>query len=118
MANDAARIVVAYDYHLYYSLHEAPVVSNDGYDDTNESPADLPTASYAISYTRRRNTRPSFTRKETVVDMLHPEYGFFADLTRQEEELGLLSQPDIASGKHGRIFSLRGGSQLSGHRSR
>lgn len=27
--------------------------------------------------------------------MLHPEYGSFADLTRQEEELGLLSQPDI-----------------------
>jgi DNA segregation ATPase FtsK/SpoIIIE, S-DNA-T family len=39
------------DYHLDYSLHEAPVVSNDGYDDTNESPAE--TSSLIVDLTKR-----------------------------------------------------------------
>lgn len=28
------------DHHLDYSLHESPVISNDGFDDTNESPSE------------------------------------------------------------------------------
>jgi S-DNA-T family DNA segregation ATPase FtsK/SpoIIIE len=39
------------DYHLDYSLHEAPVVSNDGYDDTNESPAE--TSALIVDLTKR-----------------------------------------------------------------
>jgi S-DNA-T family DNA segregation ATPase FtsK/SpoIIIE len=39
------------DYHLDYSLHEAPVISNDGYDDTNESPAE--TSSLVVDLTKR-----------------------------------------------------------------
>lgn len=39
------------DYHLDYSLHEAPVISNDGYDDTNESPAE--TSSLIVDLTKR-----------------------------------------------------------------
>jgi S-DNA-T family DNA segregation ATPase FtsK/SpoIIIE len=39
------------DYHLDYSLHEAPVISNDGYDDTNESPAE--TSSLIVGMTKR-----------------------------------------------------------------
>lgn len=39
------------DYHLDYSLHEAPVVSNDGYDDTNESPSE--TSSLIVDLTKR-----------------------------------------------------------------
>jgi DNA segregation ATPase FtsK/SpoIIIE, S-DNA-T family len=31
------------DHHLDYSLHESPVISNDGCDDTNESPAETST---------------------------------------------------------------------------
>jgi S-DNA-T family DNA segregation ATPase FtsK/SpoIIIE len=39
------------DYHLDYSLHEAPVISNDGYDDTNESPTE--TSSLIVDLTKR-----------------------------------------------------------------
>lgn len=39
------------DYHLDYSLHEAPVISNDGYDDTNESPSE--TSSMIVDLTKR-----------------------------------------------------------------
>jgi S-DNA-T family DNA segregation ATPase FtsK/SpoIIIE len=39
------------DYHLDYSLHESPVISNDGYDETNESPAE--TASLVVDLTKR-----------------------------------------------------------------
>lgn len=39
------------DHHLDYSLHEAPVISNDGYDDTNESPAE--TSSLIVNLTKR-----------------------------------------------------------------
>ena len=39
------------DCHLDYSLHEAPVISNDGYDDTNESP--LETSALIVDITKR-----------------------------------------------------------------
>lgn len=55
----------------------------------------LPTASYAIRNYSESENPPILHRKETFVDALFPDYGTFADLTRQEEELDLLSQPDI-----------------------
>jgi S-DNA-T family DNA segregation ATPase FtsK/SpoIIIE len=39
------------DFHLDYSLHEAPVISNDGFDDTNESPTE--TSSLIVALTKR-----------------------------------------------------------------
>lgn len=39
------------DHHLDYSLHESPVISNDGYDDTNENPLD--TSSLIVDLTKR-----------------------------------------------------------------
>jgi S-DNA-T family DNA segregation ATPase FtsK/SpoIIIE len=39
------------DQHLDYSLHESPVVNNDGNDDTNESPAE--TSSLIVDLTKR-----------------------------------------------------------------
>ena len=39
------------DRHLDYSLHEAPVISNDGFDDTNESPSE--TSSLLVDLTKR-----------------------------------------------------------------
>lgn len=39
------------DHHLDYSLHEAPVISNDGYDDTNESPSE--TSELIVDLTKR-----------------------------------------------------------------
>jgi S-DNA-T family DNA segregation ATPase FtsK/SpoIIIE len=39
------------DHHLDYSLHESPVVNNDGNDDTNESPAE--TSALIVDLTKR-----------------------------------------------------------------
>ncbi|MCI0364954.1 MAG: hypothetical protein L0219_13835 [Phycisphaerales bacterium] len=39
------------DHHLDYSLHESPVVSNDGFDDTNESPVE--TSALIVDLTKR-----------------------------------------------------------------
>jgi S-DNA-T family DNA segregation ATPase FtsK/SpoIIIE len=39
------------DHHLDYSLHESPVISNDGFDDTNESPAE--TSSLIVDLTKK-----------------------------------------------------------------
>jgi S-DNA-T family DNA segregation ATPase FtsK/SpoIIIE len=39
------------DHHLDYSLHEAPVINNDGLDDTNESPAE--TSALIVDLTKR-----------------------------------------------------------------
>jgi S-DNA-T family DNA segregation ATPase FtsK/SpoIIIE len=39
------------DHHLDYSLHEAPVISNDGCDDTNENPSD--TSALIVDLTKR-----------------------------------------------------------------
>lgn len=39
------------DHHLDYSLHESPVINNDGFDDTNESPSE--TSSLIVDLTKR-----------------------------------------------------------------
>jgi S-DNA-T family DNA segregation ATPase FtsK/SpoIIIE len=39
------------DHHLDYSLHESPVISNDGFDDTNESPVE--TSTLIVDLTKR-----------------------------------------------------------------
>jgi S-DNA-T family DNA segregation ATPase FtsK/SpoIIIE len=39
------------DHHLEYSLHESPVICNDGFDDTNESPAE--TSTLIVDLTKR-----------------------------------------------------------------
>ena len=39
------------DHHLDYSLHESPVISNDGFDDTNESPSE--TSTLIVGLTKR-----------------------------------------------------------------
>ncbi len=39
------------DYYLDYSLHESPVISNNGFDDTNESPAE--TSTLIVDLTKR-----------------------------------------------------------------
>jgi DNA segregation ATPase FtsK/SpoIIIE, S-DNA-T family len=45
------EIISLTDYHLDYSLHEAPVISNEGFDDTNESPTE--TSSLIVDLTKR-----------------------------------------------------------------
>jgi hypothetical protein len=61
------------DYHLDYSLHEAPVISNDGFDDTNESPTEsyyivcgstFPAPHTTYGTTRRPRTHQFFTARK------------------------------------------------------
>ena len=55
----------------------------------------LPSASYAIRDYSSSENPPILHRKEALVDLLYPNYGAFSELTRQEEDLGLLSRPEI-----------------------
>lgn len=55
----------------------------------------LPTASYAIRDYSSSVNPPILHRKDALVDRVYPGYSAFAELTRQEEECGLLSQADI-----------------------
>jgi DNA phosphorothioation-associated putative methyltransferase len=55
----------------------------------------LPNASYAIRDYSSSENPPILHRKESFVDPLYENYSAFTELTRQEEELGLLSRADI-----------------------
>lgn len=55
----------------------------------------LPTASYTVRDYSASDNPPILHRKEALVDPLYPKYSAFAELSRQEEELGLLSRSDI-----------------------
>jgi DNA phosphorothioation-associated putative methyltransferase len=55
----------------------------------------LPSASYTIRDYSSSENPPILHRKEAFVDPLYPDYGAFFELTRQEEDLGLLSRPGI-----------------------
>src|ERR1700722_5694794 len=55
----------------------------------------LPTASYTVRDYSNSDNPPIAHRKEAFVDPLYPKYSVFAELTRQEEALGLLSRADI-----------------------
>jgi DNA phosphorothioation-associated putative methyltransferase len=55
----------------------------------------LPSVSYAIRDYSASENPPILHRKEAFLDPLYPDYGVFSELTRQEEDLGLLSRPEI-----------------------
>jgi DNA phosphorothioation-associated putative methyltransferase len=55
----------------------------------------LPSAAYAIRDYSSSENPPILHRKESFVDPLYQSYGAFAELTRQEAELGILSRPEI-----------------------
>jgi DNA phosphorothioation-associated putative methyltransferase len=55
----------------------------------------LPSASYTIRDYSSSENPPILHRKEAFVDPLYPDYGAFSELTRQEEDLGFLSRPEI-----------------------
>jgi len=55
----------------------------------------LPTASYAIRDYSSSENPPILHRKESFVDPVYQNCAAFAELTRQEEDRGLLSQPEI-----------------------
>jgi DNA phosphorothioation-associated putative methyltransferase len=55
----------------------------------------LPSTSYKIRDFSSSENPPILHRKETFVDIVYPNYNAFAELTSQEEILGLLSHPEI-----------------------
>lgn len=55
----------------------------------------LPTASYTIGDYSSSESPPISHRKESFVDPLYEQFNVFAELTRREEDLALLSQPGI-----------------------
>lgn len=67
--------------------------------DTNAHPAlqwsiqvDLATAQVTVRNYNRTENPPILHRKETFITSTYPQYHLFAELTRQEEVLGLLNQ--------------------------
>jgi DNA phosphorothioation-associated putative methyltransferase len=75
----------------------------------------LPSASYTIRDYSSSENPPILHRKDSFVDPLHPGYGAFAELTRQEDELGLLSRSDVGfKSEWLRILDERG-LQIVGH---
>jgi len=100
----ARQVVGEVDYNIVKIAMDGRKVSFLNYKDFDESAhpellhsvrVHLPTASYAIRDYSASENPPILHRKETFVDTIYPKYSTFADLTRQEEELDILSQPDI-----------------------
>jgi DNA phosphorothioation-associated putative methyltransferase len=100
----ARQVVGEVDYNIIKISMDGRKVSFLNYTNFEENPhpqllhsvrVHLPTASYAIRDYSESENPPILHRKETFVDALFPEYGTFADLTSQEEALGLLCQPGI-----------------------
>lgn len=57
----------------------------------------LPRAEYSIRDYSDSSNPPILHRKEMLVDAIHPSYSDFCELSEQEEQLGLLSRPDIGT---------------------
>jgi len=75
----------------------------------------LPTASYTIRDYSESSNPPILHRKETFVDPLYQNFSTFADLTRQEEELDLLSRPNIGFRTDWLQFLAERGLQIVDH---
>jgi len=121
----AGQIVGEVDYNILKIAMDGRKVSFLKYKDFDEDahPAlfhsvrvHLPTASYAIRDYSASENPPVLHRKETFVDVLYPEHSTFAELTRQEEELGLLSQLDIGFRQRWLAILAERRLQIVGHR--
>jgi DNA phosphorothioation-associated putative methyltransferase len=102
----ARQIVGDVDYNVVKIKTDGRSVSFLKYDQFEEDPHPalhhsvriyLPRAEYVIRDYSRSANPPILHRKETMVDPLHQSYTAFAELTRQEEQLGLLSRIDIGT---------------------
>ncbi len=100
----AREIIGEVDYNIVKIALDGRKVSFLKYNDFDEEahPAlilsirvHLPSASYAIRDYSSSDNPPILHRKESFVDPLYENYNVFEQLTRQEEELGLLSRSDI-----------------------
>jgi DNA phosphorothioation-associated putative methyltransferase len=75
----------------------------------------LPSTSYAIRDYSSSENPPILHRKEAFVDTLYPNYGAFAELTQQEEDLGLLSHPEIGFRREWRRLLAEHHLEIVGH---
>ena len=75
----------------------------------------LPRADYSIRDYSESANPPILHRKDMLVDQLHENYTLFADLTRQEEQLGLLSRADIGTQKGWEAVLAERGLFIEGH---
>jgi DNA phosphorothioation-associated putative methyltransferase len=75
----------------------------------------LPTASYGIKSFSDSDNPPVLHRKETFIDSFHPRYAEFAELSAQEEALGLLGRTDIGTRKGWEAALQEKSLQLAGH---
>ncbi len=100
----ARQIVGEVDYNIVKFVMDGRKISFLKYKDFDEQAhpellhsvgIHLPSASYAIRDYSSSENPPILHRKESFVDPLYQNYSAFSELTRQEEDLGLLSRVDI-----------------------
>ncbi len=120
----ARQVVGEVDYNIVKISTDGRKVSflNYGGFDENAHPellhsvrVHLPTAAYTIRDYSMSDNPPILHRKEAFIDPLYPEYATFAELTRQEEELGLLSHPDIGFRRQWRELLAERRLRIVGH---
>lgn len=120
----ARRIVGDVDYDLIKIALDGKKLSFMRYPDFDDTPHPelaysvrvfLPTASYGIKNYSNSENPLILHRKESFVDSLHPRYAEFAELSAQEEELGLLSRSDIGKLKGWEAILKERGLHIVGH---
>jgi DNA phosphorothioation-associated putative methyltransferase len=121
----AARQVVGdVDYNIVKIATDGRKVSFLNYKDFDENAhpellhsvrVHLPSASYAIRDYSASENPPILHRKETFVDALYPGHARFTELTRQEDEAGLLSQPEIGFRQQWQALLVVHRLQIVGH---
>ena len=120
----ARQIVGEMEYDLIKIALDGKKLSFLSYPDFEDSPHPelaysvrvyLPTASYGIKNFRGSDNPPILHRKETFVDTFHPRYSEYADLTAQEESLGILGRVDIGTRRGWEAVLQERGLRLVGH---
>lgn len=100
----AQQVVGEVDYNIAKIAHDGRKVSFLQYEHFDEVAhpellhsirVHLPKASYTIRDYSESGNPPILHRKESFVDPLYQHFSKFAELTRQEDELDLLSRPNI-----------------------
>lgn len=112
----ARQVVGEVDYNVVKISTDGRAVSFLQYKDFDESPHPelqssvriyLPRAVYSLRDYSQSVNPPILHRKESLLDPLYPNYEVFQELTRQEEEEGLLSRIDIGT-RQGWLTALAG----------
>jgi DNA phosphorothioation-associated putative methyltransferase len=93
-----------------------PDFDNEGHPELRRSVrVYLPRASYGVREYEGSANPPILHRKELFVPTQYPRYELFRGLTRKEEELGLLGEPDIGRQREWEDLLQRRGLLIKGH---